>query len=208
MRLAASGCPKIIADVLAGDLPVAPGAADLRRGAGRGDRAAAGLGVPVPRSCCCAGCTTTPYTYTFIVGWAGMRGVVTLAAAFAIPQDFPLRDVLVLVALVVTGGTLFIHGLSPALVGAAPAAARARCPGEDALTRASLLPGRPRRPGSPGAGGATSHEPDPHGTPPAAPDKPGDAGLRGLGAAAALRAPTRGSPSDAYARLRLEDARQ
>ena len=28
-----------------------------------------------------------PWTYTALVGWAGMRGVVTLAAAFAIPED-------------------------------------------------------------------------------------------------------------------------
>ena len=30
-----------------------------------------------------------PWTYTFILGWAGMRGVVTLAAAFVIPERTP-----------------------------------------------------------------------------------------------------------------------
>ena len=67
-----------------------------------------------------------------------MRGVVTLAAAFAIPPTFPRRDVLVLVALVVTGGTLFIHGLSLPWL-----ARRLRLsspdPREDALARAALF---------------------------------------------------------------------
>ena len=53
-----------------------------------------------------------PWTYTFLLGWAGMRGVVTLAAAFVIPPETPHRDVLLLVAFIVTAGTLFIQGLS------------------------------------------------------------------------------------------------
>ena len=32
---------------------------------------------------------TPPASYTFILGWAGMRGVVTLAAAFVIPEEPP-----------------------------------------------------------------------------------------------------------------------
>lgn len=53
-----------------------------------------------------------------IVSWAGMRGVVTLAAAAAIPiatngsQPFPFRDVVILIAFVVTVGTLLVQGLS------------------------------------------------------------------------------------------------
>jgi monovalent cation/hydrogen antiporter len=79
-----------------------------------------------------------PWGNTFILGWAGMRGVVTLAAAFVIPPDFPQRDLLVLIALVVTAGTLFLQGLSlPWLV------RRLRLSGpdprEDALVRAALL---------------------------------------------------------------------
>ncbi len=45
-----------------------------------------------------------------ILGWAGMRGVVTLAAAFVLPAETPHRSTLVLAALVVTGGTLLIQG--------------------------------------------------------------------------------------------------
>lgn len=48
----------------------------------------------------------------FLVGWAGMRGVVTLAAAFIIPTDVPYREVLLLIALSVVAGTLFLQGLT------------------------------------------------------------------------------------------------
>ncbi|WP_426242590.1 Na+/H+ antiporter [Nocardioides sp. LHG3406-4] len=79
-----------------------------------------------------------PWTYTFILGWAGMRGVVTLAAAFVIPSDVEHREVLLLVAFTVVAGTLFIQGLS------LPWLARrldvpAPDPASDALARATLL---------------------------------------------------------------------
>lgn len=45
-----------------------------------------------------------------VVSWAGMRGVVTLAAAFVLPEATPYREVLVLIALVVTAGTLLLQG--------------------------------------------------------------------------------------------------
>jgi monovalent cation/hydrogen antiporter len=51
-----------------------------------------------------------PWTYPAGVSWAGMRGVVTLAAAFTLPEDTPERDVLILIALVVVGATLLIQG--------------------------------------------------------------------------------------------------
>lgn len=49
---------------------------------------------------------------TFVVGWAGMRGVVTLAAVFLLPTDTPHRAALVLIAFVVTIGTLMIQGVT------------------------------------------------------------------------------------------------
>jgi CPA1 family monovalent cation:H+ antiporter len=53
----------------------------------------------------------------FLVAWTGMRGVVTLAAVFLLPTDTPEREVLVLMAFVVTVGTLLIQGLTlPSLV--------------------------------------------------------------------------------------------
>ncbi|MCW2751778.1 MAG: Na+/H+ antiporter [Aeromicrobium sp.] len=53
----------------------------------------------------------------FLVAWTGMRGVVTLAAVFLLPANTPEREVLVLMAFVVTVGTLLIQGLTlPTLV--------------------------------------------------------------------------------------------
>ena len=54
---------------------------------------------------------------TFVLGWAGLRGVVTLATALLIPTDTPLVEVLVFTAMVVTFGTLLLQGLTlPPLV--------------------------------------------------------------------------------------------
>jgi Na+/H+ antiporter len=47
-----------------------------------------------------------------VVGWSGMRGIVTLAAALALPEDFPYRDFIQLTAFVVVLGTLLIQGLT------------------------------------------------------------------------------------------------
>jgi Na+/H+ antiporter len=58
-----------------------------------------------------------PWQAPAVVSWAGMRGVVTLATAFVLPEDLPHREVLVLVALVVVAGTLMIQGFTlPGLV--------------------------------------------------------------------------------------------
>jgi len=47
---------------------------------------------------------------TMLVGWAGMRGLVTLATAFALPPDFPERNLVVLAAFAVVLATLVIQG--------------------------------------------------------------------------------------------------
>jgi len=47
-----------------------------------------------------------------VVAWCGMRGIVTLAAAFALPLDFPYRDLILLCAFTVVVGTLLIQGLT------------------------------------------------------------------------------------------------
>src|SRR4029077_12033358 len=46
-----------------------------------------------------------------IISWAGMRGIVTLAAALVLPAAFPFRDLIVLTAFSVVLGTLAIQGL-------------------------------------------------------------------------------------------------
>ena len=81
---------------------------------------------------------TPPLANTFLLGWAGMRGVVTLAAAFVIPVETEHREVLLLIAFTVAAGTLLIQGLTlPWFV------RRLRVPGPDprgdALARASLF---------------------------------------------------------------------
>ncbi len=73
-----------------------------------------------------------------VLSWAGMRGVVTLAAAFLIPEDTPYRDVLVLLALVVVAGTLLVQGTSlPWLVRLLQLRGPSRA--EDALQEAGLM---------------------------------------------------------------------
>jgi CPA1 family monovalent cation:H+ antiporter len=47
-----------------------------------------------------------------LISWAGMRGIVTLAAALALPPAFPYRGLVVLTAFAVVLGTLVIHGLT------------------------------------------------------------------------------------------------
>ena len=75
---------------------------------------------------------------TTIVSWAGMRGVVSLAAVFLLPRDTPERALLALITFTVVAGTLLVHGVTlPWLV------RRLRLPGpdaaEDALQAAGLV---------------------------------------------------------------------
>jgi Na+/H+ antiporter len=50
--------------------------------------------------------------HVFVLAWAGMRGVVSLAAAFAITPGVPDREKLVFLAFFITVGTLLLHGLT------------------------------------------------------------------------------------------------
>ena len=47
-----------------------------------------------------------------VVSWCGMRGIVTLAAAYALPEAFPYRDLMLLTAFAVVLGSLVIQGLT------------------------------------------------------------------------------------------------
>lgn len=79
-----------------------------------------------------------PWQYTLLLGWAGMRGVVTLAAAFVIPEGTEHREILLLIAFTVVAGTLFVQGSSLPML-----ARRLNVPSpdpmDDALARATLL---------------------------------------------------------------------
>lgn len=85
-----------------------------------------------------AGGKPPPWTYTFILGWAGMRGVVTLAAAFVIPEHTEYREVLLLMAFSVVAGTLLIQGTTLPML-ARRFDVEGPDPAEDALARATLL---------------------------------------------------------------------
>jgi hypothetical protein len=45
-----------------------------------------------------------------IISWSGMRGIVSLAAALALPSGFPERDLIQFIAFTVVLGTLVIQG--------------------------------------------------------------------------------------------------
>jgi monovalent cation/hydrogen antiporter len=47
-----------------------------------------------------------------VISWSGMRGIVTLAAALALPAGFPYRELIVLTAFSVVLGTLTLQGLT------------------------------------------------------------------------------------------------
>ncbi len=47
-----------------------------------------------------------------VLGWAGMRGVVTLAVALSIPEGFPGRDFILVTAFAVILGTVLIQGMT------------------------------------------------------------------------------------------------
>ena len=79
-----------------------------------------------------------PWQFAAIVSWAGMRGVVTLAAVLVLPAELEHRSVLILAAMVVVAGTLTLQGFTlPPLV----RFLRVKGPDqrEDALNQASLM---------------------------------------------------------------------
>jgi CPA1 family monovalent cation:H+ antiporter len=63
-----------------------------------------------------------------LIGWSGMRGLVTLATAFALPASFPQRDLIVLTAFAVVLTTLVVQGLT-----LAPLVRLLKLDGEDGL---------------------------------------------------------------------------
>jgi CPA1 family monovalent cation:H+ antiporter len=53
-----------------------------------------------------------PFSWLLVIGWSGMRGIVSLAAALALPANFPQRSSIVFVTFVVIFVTLVGQGLS------------------------------------------------------------------------------------------------
>jgi len=59
-----------------------------------------------------AGAVAPTFAQGIVASWSGMRGLVTLATAFALPANFPQRDVVVLTAFTVVLATLVLQGLT------------------------------------------------------------------------------------------------
>ncbi|MBC5810643.1 MAG: Na+/H+ antiporter [Candidatus Eremiobacteraeota bacterium] len=55
---------------------------------------------------------TPDWRYVFVLGWSGMRGIVSLAAALALPFAFPGRNEILFVTFCVIFTTLVLQGLS------------------------------------------------------------------------------------------------
>jgi len=53
-----------------------------------------------------------PWQWPLIIGWAGVRGAVSLAAALALPTDFPHRDLIIFLTFSVILVTLIGQGLT------------------------------------------------------------------------------------------------
>jgi len=99
-QLATLAAGSILAAILARLVwvPVASGVARL---------VAAGLGRPDPYP--------EPRNVA-VVAWAGMRGVVSLAAALALPESFPDREIVLFLTFCVILATLVVQGLTLPLV--------------------------------------------------------------------------------------------
>lgn len=70
------------------------------------------------------------FRHVLLVSWCGMRGLVTLAIALALPASFPSRDHIVLAAFTVVLGTLVVQGLT-----LQPLIRRLRLPPDDSFDR-------------------------------------------------------------------------
>jgi monovalent cation/hydrogen antiporter len=79
-----------------------------------------------------------PWQYMAAASWAGMRGVVSLAAALSLPLDVPRRELLIAVTVVVIVGTLGLQGLTLAGL-IRRLGIRPPDPRDDALQRARAL---------------------------------------------------------------------
>jgi NhaP-type Na+/H+ or K+/H+ antiporter len=103
------------------------------------------------------GSFTPPVSYPTIISWTGMRGVVSLAAALALPSEFEARDLIVFLAFCSILSTLVIQGTTlkwligwfdlrdPAIEEVSPALVEARATVASAIAGVDDASGRPAR---------------------------------------------------------------
>jgi monovalent cation/hydrogen antiporter len=120
-----------------------------------------------------------------VISWCGMRGIVTLAAALALPAAFPGRDLILFASFCVVLGTLVLQGLT-----LRPLLSRLTLPPDESVDQEVALGGRascarrpsgrwaPRRRGQAAIPGAAA------GLREARPDRPGYAAAPRLGSRA------------------------
>lgn len=85
-----------------------------------------------------------------VVVWAGMRGVITLAAAQTLPADTPQRSLLILIAFMVAAGSLLLQGATlPRFVALVDPAREREDPQERERLRARLDDARDAAPDDP-----------------------------------------------------------
>jgi monovalent cation/hydrogen antiporter len=77
-----------------------------------------------------------PWQWPVVLSWAGIRGAVSLAAALALPNDFPHRSLIVFLTFSVIVSTLVLQGLTlPALIRKLGVSDDGRAEREDAKAR-------------------------------------------------------------------------
>jgi monovalent cation/hydrogen antiporter len=145
---------------------------------------------------------------TLVLSWAGLRGVISLAAAAALPADVPMRSLLIFLTFTTVLGTLLVQGLTlPRLirrlgVRAGPGEERADATAEAAAQQAASAAGLRRL--------DEVAAQDPAGAPPEVVERLRRlAGYRQAGALERLHGQEQGdqetaAPAEAFRRLRRE----
>lgn len=140
------------------------------------------------------------WRYPAVISWAGMRGVVSLAAVEALPADLPRRDLLVFLTFVVIVATLVLQGLSLPWV-----VRRLRLPPPDPVQDALQEAGVQQEAVSAARRRLAELLPRVDGLPPHLAQRLHEvAELRGLAAWERLGSQERETPSAAFRRLRQE----
>ncbi|WP_210164575.1 hypothetical protein [Bradyrhizobium sp. WSM3983] len=87
-----------------------------------------------------------PLAVPLVISWAGMRGVVSLAAAPSLPEHFPGRDIILFVTFCVVAATIVALGLTLGLGGEDAGRERVLAPRRgDPVRRGCLGRNRARR---------------------------------------------------------------
>ena len=81
-----------------------------------------------------------PWQMVTVIGWCGMRGIVSLAAALALPAEFPYRDLIIFLTFCVIVATLVVQGLTmPPLIRALKIGADWKSQEEERSARTKVL---------------------------------------------------------------------